>query len=171
MTDLRVGQGFDVHPWSDDADRALILGGVRFEGVRGLSGHSDADVVAHALIDAILGAAGLGDIGQLFPDTDDAHAGADSLRLLEVAAEELSKHGWRTLNADCTVIVDEPKLAPQRLEMQALLSAAIGGPVSVKGKRTEGMAGLQGGITCHAVALITRTAEMPGEDKSESTKT
>lgn len=154
---LRVGQGFDVHPWSDDPARPLVLGGVRFDGHPGLAGHSDADVIAHACTDALLGAAGLGDIGQLFPDTDPDHAGADSLNLLAVARDRLATAGWRLVNADITVILDTPKMADRRQEMIDKMSAAAGGPVSLKGKRTEGVDGLSGGVQCHAVALITHT--------------
>ncbi len=154
---LRVGQGFDVHPFSEDPDRVLVLGGVRFADAVGLVGHSDADVIAHACIDAMLGATGLGDIGQLFPDTAAEHEGADSIELLAIARGRLADAGWAVINIDTTVILDRPKLAPHREEMQRRLSGAAGGPVSVKGKRTEGVAGLGGGIQCHAVALVTRT--------------
>ncbi len=153
MTDFRVGQGFDVHPWSDDPERRLVLGGVTFEGP-GLTGHSDADVAAHACTDALLGAAGLGDIGQLFPDTDPALAGADSLALLTEAARRAADAGWVVVNIDCTLILDAPKIGPHKTEMMQRLSAAAGGPVTVKGKRTEGVAGLAGGVQGHAVALV-----------------
>ncbi len=155
-SDLRIGQGFDVHPWSDDPDRPLVLGGIVFPGARGLAGHSDADVIAHAVTDAILGACGLGDIGQLFPDTAAEYAGADSLVLLALAVERVRAAGWAVVNADCTVVLDEPKLAPHRSAMQAALGRALGAPVGVKGKRTEGVAGLAGGVMCHAVALCVR---------------
>ena len=151
---LRVGQGFDVHPFSNDPDRLLVLGGVAFPGAAGLAGHSDADVIAHACTDAVLSAAGLGDIGQLFPDTDPAHAGADSIELLSQAIQLLHEAGWWVSNIDTTVILDRPKLAPVRAEMERRLSAAAAAPVTVKGKRTEGVAGLGGGIQCHAVALV-----------------
>ncbi len=154
VPNLRIGQGFDVHPFADDATRPLVLGGVAFPEGPALVGHSDADVIAHAITDAILGAAGLGDIGQLFPDTDAAHAGADSIALLTIAAERVTEAGWSVVNADATVILDAPKLAPHRDAMIANLSAALGAPVSVKGKRTEGVAGLGGGIQCQAVALL-----------------
>lgn len=150
---MRVGQGFDVHPWSDDPDRTLVLGGVTFDGP-GLAGHSDADVAAHACTDALLGAAGLGDIGQLFPDTDPALEGADSIALLEEAARQAAAAGWRVVNIDCTLILDAPKIGPHKDEMMRRLSDAAGGPVNVKGKRTEGVAGLAGGIQGHAVALV-----------------
>lgn len=151
---LRIGQGYDVHPWSDDDGRVLVLGGVRFDGHRGLHGHSDADVVAHACTDAILGAAGAGDIGSLFPDDDDRYRGADSVHLLGLAATRLADSGWSVVNVDCTVVADAPRLAPHRDRMQELLSAAVAAPVTIKGKRTEGLSGLAGGIHCHAVALV-----------------
>ena len=171
--DLRVGQGFDVHPFADaespgsggQPDRPLVLGGVTFPDGPALVGHSDADVIAHAMTDAILGAAGLGDIGQLFPDTDAAHDGADSIELLRIAVRRVSDAGWRVVNADATVVLDAPKLAPHRAAMIANLSDALGAPVSVKGKRTEGVAGLGGGIQCHAVALL---AAEPNDETSES---
>jgi 2-C-methyl-D-erythritol 2,4-cyclodiphosphate synthase len=162
-----VGQGFDVHPYSDDPDRPLVLGGVTFAGERGLAGHSDADVVAHAVTDALLGAAGLGDIGQHFPDTDPALAGADSLELLRRAVADVRAAGWVPGNVDCTVVLDRPKLAPRRDELQHNLQAAVGAPVTVKGKRSEGVGALGRGegIVCFAVALVH--AEPPaasGED-------
>ena len=153
---LRVGHGFDVHPWSDDPGRRLVLGGVAFDGAPGLAGHSDADVIAHACIDALLSAAGLGDIGTHFPDTDPELAGADSVELLEWVAAELAGAGWAPVNVDCTVVLDEPKLAPRRAEMEQVLSSAAGAPVTIKGKRTEGLLALAGGIRCHAVALVER---------------
>jgi 2-C-methyl-D-erythritol 2,4-cyclodiphosphate synthase len=150
---LRIGQGFDVHPFSDDDQRTLVLGGIRFDGHPGLAGHSDADVVAHACIDAICGACGLGDIGCLFPDTDLTYRGADSIELLRDVAGRADDGGWSVVNIDCTVVLDTPRLAPRRHEMEAVLSEAAGAPVTVKGKSTEGLPGLAGGIQCHAVAL------------------
>lgn len=151
---LRVGQGFDIHPFTDDPDRALVLGGVRLEG-RGLKGHSDADVVCHAVADALLGAAGLGDIGTLFPDTDPSLSGADSLVLLAGVVEKISA-GWRAINVDCTVIAEAPRLAPYREAIEKTLAEAVGAPVSVKAKRGEGLGALgrEEGIACIAVALI-----------------
>ena len=153
---VRIGQGIDLHPFSDDPDRPLVLGGVTFPGEPGLAGHSDADVVAHAVTDALLGAAGLGDIGQHFPDTDPALAGADSLELLRRAVADVRAAGWAPGNVDCTVVLDRPKLAPRRAELQAQLSDAVGAPVSVKGKRSEGIGALGRGegIVCLAVALV-----------------
>ncbi len=156
---IRIGQGFDVHPFSSDPDRAMILGGVRFEDDGpGLAGHSDADVIAHAVTDALLGAAGLGDIGSHFPDTDPVFAGADSIELLRAAAASVRAAGWEPQNADCSVVLDQPKLAPRRAEMEQRLSDAAGAPVTVKGKRPEGIGSLgrQEGIACWAVALVSR---------------
>lgn len=153
---VRVGQGFDIHPFTDDPTRRLVLGGVVFEGERGLAGHSDADVIAHAVTDALLGAAGLGDIGQRFPDTDPSLAGADSIDLLRRAVADVRSHGWQPGNVDCTVILEAPKLAPRRDEIQTRLTEAVGAPVTVKGKRAEGLGSLgrQEGIACFAVALV-----------------
>jgi len=155
---MRVGHGFDVHGFSDDAARVLRLGGVAVPGHRGLAGHSDADVVAHAVTDAVLGAAGLGDIGQLFPDTDAAYAGADSMGLLRAAMALVAEHGWTVENVDVTVVAEAPRLAPHRDAMQDLLGAAVGAPVSVKGKRAEGLGavGRGEGIACFAVALLSQ---------------
>jgi 2-C-methyl-D-erythritol 2,4-cyclodiphosphate synthase len=153
---IRVGQGFDVHPFSDDPARVLVLGGVVFDGATGLAGHSDADVIAHAVTDAVLGAAGLGDIGQQFPDTDPALAGADSIDLLRRAASVVRSAGWSPVNADCSVVLDAPRLAPVKAAMEARLSEALGAPVTVKGKRTEGVGALGRGegIAAWAVALV-----------------
>ncbi len=155
--DLRVGIGFDVHPFCDDENRMLVLGGIAFPGARPLRGHSDADVIAHACADALLGAADMGDIGALFADTDERWAGADSIELLADVAQRLATAGWVAINVDTTVVCDEPKIAPKRAEMSKRLSDAVGAPVTVKGKRTEGVSGLGGGIRCHSVALICRT--------------
>lgn len=156
----RVGMGFDVHPIGDDPDRPMVLGGVTFAGP-GLVGHSDADVIAHACADALLGAAGLGDIGSHFPDTDPALAGADSIVLLASIGDELRSAGWRVANVDCSVVCDEPKIGPSRDEMQRRLSEAAGGPVTVKGKRPEGLGALgrNEGIACWAVAMVEREDE------------
>jgi 2-C-methyl-D-erythritol 2,4-cyclodiphosphate synthase len=155
---MRVGNGFDVHPWSDDPGRVLVLGGVTFAGERGLAGHSDADVVAHACTDALLGAAGLGDIGSLFPDTDDRWRDADSVGLLAEAARQVRAAGWDPQNVDCTVVLDAPKLAQAREAMQRRLAEAVGAPVTVKGKRTEGVGALGRGegIVAWAVALVAQ---------------
>lgn len=155
---IRVGQGYDVHPFSADPYRVLVIGGVRFDEAQGLAGHSDADPVAHACIDALLGAAGLGDIGAMFPDTDPTFAGADSMELLAQAVALVVDAGWEISNVDCTVVLEAPKIAPRREEIQQRLSSAVGAPVTVKGKRGEGLGpvGRGEGIECHAVALITR---------------
>ena len=155
---VRVGQGFDVHRFVEDVERPLVLGGVTFESERALAGHSDADVVAHACADALLGAAGLGDIGQLFPDTDPAWAGADSLELLAEATRQVCAAGWEPGNVDASLVTDHPKIAPMRDEMGRRLSAAVGAPVTVKGRRPEGLGALGRGegVACWAVAVVTR---------------
>ncbi len=161
MGALRVGHGFDVHRWSDDPERAMILGGVTLSGP-GLDGHSDADAVTHACIDALLSAAGMGDIGSWFPDTDDRYSGANSVELLSQVATALAQAGWAVANVDITVICDQPKIGPHKAVMQSNLSAAAGASVTVKGKTTEGLAGLQGGVQCQAVALITQRTTQIG---------
>jgi 2-C-methyl-D-erythritol 2,4-cyclodiphosphate synthase len=155
---IRVGQGFDVHRFSDDPQRPLILGGVRFDGARGLHGHSDADAVAHAVADALLGAAGLGDIGEQFPDTDPRWRGADSIELLRHVVAMIRADGWSIGNVDCSVVCETPKLAPHRSEMQHRLSDACGAPVTVKGRRAEGLGaiGRAEGIACFASAVIQK---------------
>ena len=155
---FRVGQAFDVHAHTDDADRVLVLGGVAFDGAVGLAGHSDADVVAHVCADALLGAAGLGDIGQMFPDTDPELEGADSIELLRRAASAVRAAGWHPGNIDCSVVLDTPKLAPVKDQMQTNLSEAAGAPVTITGRRTEGVGALGRGegIAAWAVALIVR---------------
>jgi len=159
---MRIGHAFDVHPFSDDPDRVLVLGGVTFPGETGLQGHSDADVIAHACTDAILSPAGLGDIGELFPDTDPALSGADSIVLLTEAVRRLRDIGGSVINIDVTVVAERPKLAPRKAEIQTLLTTTVGAPVTVKGKRAEGLGSLgrAEGIASWAVALI----ELPGEN-------
>lgn len=164
---IRVGQGFDVHPWSDSEDDVLVLGGVSFEGHRGLRGHSDGDAIAHVCTDAVLGAAGLGDIGVMFPDTDAALAGADSVALLAEAVAMVGRAGWVVSNVDCTVVCDSPKIAPARDRMVENLSGAVGAPVTVKGKRTEGVTALGEGIQAFAVALLLRVEETETERASD----
>lgn len=158
LPQVRVGQGFDVHRFTDDPERVLVLGGCTFTGARGLVGHSDADVVAHAAADALLGAAGLGDIGQHFPDTDPTWEGADSIALLRHVVQLVTGDGWSIGNVDCSVVCEEPKLAPRRDDMQRVLTDAVGAPVSVKGRRAEGLGaiGRREGIACWAVAVIVR---------------
>jgi|SRR5437588_9679734 len=152
----RVGMGFDVHAFSDDAGRRLVLGGVELPGERGLAGHSDADVVTHAVADALLGAAGLGDLGDHFPDTDPVWAGADSLQLLSRVVEKVAASEWRPANVDCTVVLEAPRLAPHRAAMQERLGAVVGAPVSVKATTAEGLGtiGRGEGVACWAVALV-----------------
>ncbi len=135
----------------------LVLGGVVFDGEPGLVGHSDADVIAHACADALLGAAGLGDIGQHFPDTDPEWAGADSIGLLSAVAGRVRAAGWEPGNVDCAVVCERPKLAPRRNAMQDRLTAAVGAPVTVKGNRAEGLGALgrAEGIACFAVAVVS----------------
>jgi len=151
-----VGMGFDVHAFSDDAGRRLVLGGVELPGERGLAGHSDADVVTHAVADALLGAAGLGDLGDHFPDTDPVWAGADSLQLLSRVVEKVAASEWRPANVDCTVVLEAPRLAPHRAAMQERLGAVVGAPVSVKATTAEGLGtiGRGEGVACWAVALV-----------------
>jgi 2-C-methyl-D-erythritol 2,4-cyclodiphosphate synthase len=151
---VRVGLGFDIHPFTDDPARRLVLGGVSLEGP-GLAGHSDADVIAHAVADALLGAAGLGDLGGHFPADDQAWAGADSMGLLARVMAEVSAT-WQVGNVDCAVVLEAPRLAPHRAAMEAGLSRVVGGAVSVKPKRAEGLGplGRGEGIACWAVALL-----------------
>ncbi len=157
--DVRIGNGYDIHRFA--AGRRLILAGVFFEGEVGLTGHSDADVVAHAVIDALLGAAGLGDIGTHFPPGDPLYAGTDSIALLRQTAGLLAQHGWRPANVDATVIAERPRLAPHAAAMRANLAHAAGLPVeavSVKAKTNEGLGALGAGeaIAALAVTLIER---------------
>jgi 2-C-methyl-D-erythritol 2,4-cyclodiphosphate synthase len=158
MSRSRVGLGFDVHPFSDEPGRALVLGGVVFDGAQGLAGHSDADVIAHACAEALLGACGLGDLGSWFPDTDPVYAGADSMGLLARVVEATRAAGWAPANIDCSVVCEAPKLAARRDEMQQRLTAVVGAPVTVKGRRAEGLGALGRGegIACWAVALVER---------------
>jgi 2-C-methyl-D-erythritol 2,4-cyclodiphosphate synthase len=155
---LHVGLGFDVHPFSDDATRPLVLGGVRVAEARGLAGHSDADVVVHAVADALLGAAGMGDLGGRFPDDDPRGAGADSRDLLAQVVDDLRAAGAEPVNVDCAVALEAPRLAPHRDEMQRRLSDVVGAPVTVKAKRPEGLGALGRGegVACWAVALVER---------------
>jgi 2-C-methyl-D-erythritol 2,4-cyclodiphosphate synthase len=158
---IRVGQGFDIHRHTDDPDRALMLGGCRFDGERGLIGHSDADVPAHAAADALLGAAGLGDIGQHFPDTDLAWRDADSLQILSRTADLVRGAGWTIGNVDVKVVCERPKLAARKDEMELNLSTAAQAPVTVSGRRAEGLGALgrQEGIAAFAVAVLIATIE------------
>jgi len=159
---MRVGQGFDVHRFADPAaGRPLVLMGVTVPHDRGLAGHSDADVMLHALMDALLGAAGLGDIGQHFPDTDPAYKGADSAALLASVMEALGARGWKVVNADVCLIGERPKLAPHREAMRARIAPVLGvdpQDLNVKATTTEklGFTGRGEGLAAQAVVLIDR---------------
>ncbi|HCY79714.1 MAG TPA: 2-C-methyl-D-erythritol 2,4-cyclodiphosphate synthase [Clostridiales bacterium] len=154
---MRIGHGYDVHKLVEG--RKLILGGVEIPYDKGLLGHSDADVLTHALMDALLGAAALGDIGGLFPDNDDAYLGADSIELLKTVARLLHDKGYGVVNVDCTVIAQRPKLKPHIESMRRVLASAMGvefDAVSVKATTEEhlGFTGEGLGIAAHAVVLI-----------------
>jgi 2-C-methyl-D-erythritol 2,4-cyclodiphosphate synthase len=155
MSDLRVGLGIDLHAW--DLDRQLVLGGVRFDHEPGLAGHSDGDVVCHALADALLGAAGLGDVGQHFPDSDPALQGIGGLDLLGRTVALLADAGRTAESCDLTVLAERPHISPRRDEIRATLATTLGVPadaVSVKATRPEGL-GLSGdGVGCFAVAIV-----------------
>jgi 2-C-methyl-D-erythritol 2,4-cyclodiphosphate synthase len=152
---VRVGFGIDTHRFADD--RPLILGGVEIPHTRGLAGHSDADVLAHAITDAILGAADMGDIGQHFPDTDPRYEGADSIVLLREVVALVRAEGWKVEHVDATVMMERPKLAPHREAIVARLREAIGATVSVKATTGEGMGfvGREEGVAAMAVATLT----------------
>ena len=159
MNDIRIGHGFDVHALVEN--RKLIVGGVDIPHDRGLAGHSDADVLLHAICDALLGAAGLGDIGRHFPDTDAAFAGIDSRILLRQVAEQLKARGWRAGNVDATLIAQAPKMAPYIARMTAHIADDLGVAieyVNVKATTTEklGFTGRGEGIAAEAVCLIVR---------------
>ncbi len=159
MSEYRVGTGLDAHALEEGVP--LVLGGVRIDHPRGLAGHSDGDVLAHALTDAVLGAAGLEDIGALFPSGDPALEGADSLELLSQAWERVKERGWRLANADVVLIGEEPRLAPHRDEMRRRLACALGVDpelVAVRATTTDrlGFAGRGEGLAAQAVALIVR---------------
>ncbi|MBF0414149.1 MAG: 2-C-methyl-D-erythritol 2,4-cyclodiphosphate synthase [Magnetococcales bacterium] len=154
---LRVGQGLDVHRWIEG--RPLMLGGIHVPNDRGLLGHSDADVLLHAIIDALLGAAGLGDIGRLFPDTDPNYAGIDSKILLTTVKEKIQMQGWHILNVDATIICQRPKLAPYMPDMAKTIAAILGidvTTVNVKATTTEklGFTGRNEGVASQAVVLL-----------------
>jgi 2-C-methyl-D-erythritol 2,4-cyclodiphosphate synthase len=159
MSTFRVGQGFDVHALVPG--RKLVIGGVEIAYARGLLGHSDADVLLHAITDAILGAAALGDIGAMFPDSDDQYRGADSRTLLREAARRVQAAGWRIENIDATVIAERPKIAPHVEAMRTAIAECTGVDrlaVGVKGKTMEklGALGRGEGIAAQAVALLVR---------------
>jgi 2-C-methyl-D-erythritol 2,4-cyclodiphosphate synthase len=163
MTGLRIGQGFDVHRFAAPEDgRPLVLMGCEVPHDRGLAGHSDADVMVHALMDALLGAAGLGDIGQHFPDTDPAYRGADSAQLLRRVMGDLSERGWRVVNADVCLIGERPKIGPHRERMRGRIAPLLGLAVealNVKATTTEklGFTGRGEGLAAQAVVLIERS--------------
>jgi 2-C-methyl-D-erythritol 2,4-cyclodiphosphate synthase len=157
--ETRVGIGYDVHQLAPD--RALVLGGVTIPFELGLLGHSDADVALHAIMDALLGAAALGDIGQHFPPSDEAYRGADSSALLARVRALLLERGWRPVNVDCTIVAERPKLAPHTAAMRAAIGTALGltmDAVSVKATTNEriGFIGREEGIAAMAVAMIAR---------------
>lgn len=159
MSDVRVGQGLDVHPFGDG--RPLVLAGVEIPAPRGLAGHSDADVVAHAVSDALLGAVALGDLGERFGTDDPALAGAGSLGLLRAVVADLAAAGWQPGNLDVTIVAQEPRLAPHREQMRANLAGAVGidhGAVSVKATTTDGLGsiGRGEGIACWALCTVRR---------------
>jgi len=157
MADLRVGIGVDAHGFEPGVP--LVLGGVEIDYPEGLAGHSDGDVLAHVLIDAVLGAAGLGDIGSLFPSWEERFRGVSSLVLLEEAYTQVREAGWRLVNADCVLIGERPQIAPHRDEMRRRLQAAIGeGEVNVRATTTDelGFTGRGEGLAAHAVALLER---------------
>ena len=156
---MRIGHGYDVHRLVEG--RSLVLGGVRIPFEKGLDGHSDADVLTHAVMDALLGAAAMGDIGKLFPDTDDRYLGADSIALLREVDRRLTEAGYRLGNLDVTVIAQRPKLAPYINQMRQNLAAALHTElqnVSVKATTEEhlGFTGSGEGIAAHAVCLLTK---------------
>jgi 2-C-methyl-D-erythritol 2,4-cyclodiphosphate synthase len=157
MADIRIGAGFDAHALT--AGIPLVLGGVEIDHASGLAGHSDGDVIAHALIDAVLGAAGLGDIGGLFPSGEDRFRGVSSLDLLAEAYGQVKAAGWRLVNADCVLVGEEPRIAPRRDEMRSRLERAMGeGEVNVRATTTDrlGFTGRGEGLAAHAVALLER---------------
>jgi 2-C-methyl-D-erythritol 2,4-cyclodiphosphate synthase len=156
MTDLRIGIGVDAHAFEEGVP--LVLGGVRFDHPRGLAGHSDGDVIVHALIDALLGAAGRGDIGTLFPSDASTPPGVDSLELLRGAHEQVRSAGWELVNADCVLVGQEPRIADRRGEMESCLGRLLGAPVSVRATTTDGLGftGRGEGLAAQAIVLLRR---------------
>ncbi len=157
MSDCRIGTGFDAHALEEGV--RLVLGGVALDHPSGLAGHSDGDVITHALIDALLGAAGLGDIGSLFPSGEERYRGVSSLELLVEAYGQVREAGWRLVNADCILIGEAPRIAAHREEMRVRLLAAIGeGEVNVRATTTDGLGftGRREGLAAQAVALLER---------------
>jgi 2-C-methyl-D-erythritol 2,4-cyclodiphosphate synthase len=154
---FRVGLGVDAHAFAEGAP--LVLGGVRFDSPRGLAGHSDGDVITHALIDAVLGAAGLGDIGSLFPSDASTPEGISSLDLLGDAVSQVREAGYSVVNADCVLIGEEPRIAPRRGELEQILTDLVAAPVSVRATTTDrlGFTGRGEGLAAQAVALLTQS--------------
>jgi 2-C-methyl-D-erythritol 2,4-cyclodiphosphate synthase len=157
---MRIGQGFDVHAFVPG--RRLVVGGVEIPYASGLQGHSDADVLLHAICDALLGAAGLGDIGQHFPDSDPAYAGADSRKILRETAEKVGQRNWRVVNVDATIIAQEPRMAPHIPRMIDNIAADLGvapAAINIKATTTEGLGflGRVEGIGAQAVALLEQS--------------
>jgi 2-C-methyl-D-erythritol 2,4-cyclodiphosphate synthase len=154
---FRVGIGVDAHAFADGVP--LVLGGVRFESPRGLAGHSDGDVITHALIDAVLGAAGLGDIGSLFPSDASTPEGISSLDLLRGALAQVRDAGYSVVNADCILIGEEPRIGPRRAELEQTLTDLAGAPVTVRATTTDrlGFTGRGEGLAAQAVALLTQS--------------
>ena len=166
MSELRIGLGIDAHAFADGVP--LMLGGVEIDSPRGLAGHSDGDVIAHALIDALLGAAGLGDIGSLFPPDEPEWEGAASLDLLRRAAAEMRDAGWEAVNADCVLIGEEPKIALLREQMRGRLAEAVGvgaERINVRATTTDklGFTGRGEGLAAQAVALVRQAGEAAGD--------
>jgi 2-C-methyl-D-erythritol 2,4-cyclodiphosphate synthase len=154
---VRVGLGVDAHAFAEGVP--LVLGGVEFDSPRGLAGHSDGDVITHALIDAVLGAAGLGDIGSLFPSDKSTPEGVSSLDLLRRAVEQVRAAGYSILNADCVLVGEQPRIAGRRAELERVLSEIVAAPVSVRATTTDrlGFTGRGGGLAAQAVALVEAT--------------
>lgn len=158
---IRVGTGYDSHRLIADKERPLMLAGVRIPSDYALAAHSDGDVIAHAVMDAILGACALGDIGEMFPDTDAANKGKDSIVMLQAAIARINGHGYKVNNLDITVIAEDPKVRPYRHEMRKSLSAALHmdlNDISIKGKTNEGLGwiGAREGIACIATVSVIR---------------
>lgn len=171
MPAFRIGHGYDVHKLTEN--RRLILGGTEIPHTHGLLGHSDADVLAHAVMDAMLGALALGDIGQHFPDTDERYAGADSMELLRHVSSIIAEQHYDVVNLDATILAQAPKLAPFIPQMRERLSEAIGcdiGCVSVKATTEEhlGFTGRKEGIAAHCVVLLARRADRFGHSAPEA---
>jgi 2-C-methyl-D-erythritol 2,4-cyclodiphosphate synthase len=167
MSKLRVGLGVDAHALAEGVP--LVLGGVEIESPRGLAGHSDGDVIAHALIDALLGAAGLGDIGSLFPPGDPEWEGASSLDLLRRAAAQVGEAGWEVVNADCILIGEEPRIAPLREQMRERLAEGVGADpdrINVRATTMDklGFTGRGQGLAAQAVALLERAGVTGGSN-------